>query len=99
MLHERGLYDASDATMLQRLRAVRDEVGSVMLVGHNPGSGDLARLLAGSGSRLPALREKFPTGALASLELDGSWSDLQAAGAVLTDFVVPRELPRASDGL
>jgi phosphohistidine phosphatase SixA len=35
---------------------------------------------------------KFPTGALATLNLSGSWSSLAAARAELVTFLRPREL-------
>jgi phosphohistidine phosphatase len=39
---ERPLYGARSDALLDRLRAVPDEVGSVMLIGHNPGLQQLA---------------------------------------------------------
>jgi phosphohistidine phosphatase len=93
VLFERGLYAASELTLLTRLRAVADDVASVMLVGHSSGIEELALLLASSGERLGALREKFPTGGLASLAVDTDWGMLEPGVAELTDFVVPRELP------
>jgi hypothetical protein len=35
----------------------------------------------------------MPTGALATLELDGEWTDAATGAAGLLSFVVPRELP------
>jgi phosphohistidine phosphatase len=93
VLYERGLYAASELTLLKRLRAVGDEVASVMLVGHSSGIEELALLLASGGKRLAALREKFPTGGLASLAFDTAWRTLEPGVAQLTDYVVPRELP------
>jgi phosphohistidine phosphatase len=93
VLYERGLYAASEHALLERLRAVRDDVSSVMLVGHSSGIEQLALLLAGSGSRIPALREKFPTGGLATLAFAEGWRTLGRGVAVLADYVMPRELP------
>ncbi len=93
VLYERGLYGASEIALLERLRMVRDDVTAVMLVAHNPGAEELADALAGSGALLAKLREKFPTGALASLSFDGGWQSLDRGVAELEDFVVPRELP------
>ena len=39
-----------------------------------------------------AMRAKFPTAALATLELEGSWRDLAGGTASLVAFVKPREL-------
>lgn len=93
VLFERSLYAASELTLLKRLRAVGDGVASVMLVGHSSGIEELALLLAATGKRLGALREKFPTGGLASLAFDTDWRTLEPGVAELTDYVVPRELP------
>ena len=50
---------------------------SCMLIAHNPGIQDLAVALAAGGPALAGLGEKFPTGALAGLELDVErWPDL-----------------------
>ena len=87
------LYAASEAELLERLQALPDSVGSVMLVGHNPGLHDLALALASRGADLPQLEQKFPTGALATLVVDGeSWADLSPGDAELVDYVVPRQL-------
>jgi phosphohistidine phosphatase len=69
-------------------------IASVLLVGHNPGLQDLAVELVGSGD--PGLRErlvtKFPTAALASIEVPGEWHELTWGAATLVAVVVPREL-------
>jgi phosphohistidine phosphatase len=84
---ERELYGADAATILARLRDVPGRIGSVMVIGHNPGLEDLTRVLTGDGL------EKFPTGALAALVVrDRSWGDLERDGAELVDFVRPRDL-------
>jgi phosphohistidine phosphatase len=58
-----------------------------------PRGARLARLLARSGADLPRLEEKFPTGALATLELRRlTWSGLQPGDGELVGFAVPREL-------
>jgi phosphohistidine phosphatase SixA len=53
----------------------------------------LALDIARPGPALRKLSAKFPTGALATLELAGpSWRELGHGSAELTGFVVPREL-------
>jgi phosphohistidine phosphatase len=65
----------------------------VLLIGHNPGLEDLALALASSGPDLARLEAKFPTGALATLAIStATWKELSEGDAVLTAFVVPREL-------
>jgi phosphohistidine phosphatase len=89
---ERGIYGASAEELLQRLRLVPDEIESVMLIGHQPGLQDLALELAGGGAHLERLSEKFPTAALVTLKLPGTWRELSPDSANLVAFVKPREL-------
>jgi phosphohistidine phosphatase len=91
-LIEQELYAASADRLLDRLRAVEDGVDSVLLIGHNPALEQLVLTLAGKGDKLPELRSKYPTGALATLEFRGRWSGLRPGGASLTDFVRPKQL-------
>jgi len=91
---DEAIYHADADELFARLRAVPSEIGSVLLVGHNPGLQDLAIDLVGSGDA--GLRErlftKFPTGAIATLEVPGDWHDLTWGATSLLGFVVPREL-------
>jgi phosphohistidine phosphatase len=91
---ERELYAASERGLLECLRAVEDGVGSVLLIGHNPGLERLALSLAGGGEGLAAVRRKFPTGALATLEFAGRWRELRPGSAQLTDFLTPKQLAK-----
>ncbi|MBS0520102.1 MAG: histidine phosphatase family protein [Proteobacteria bacterium] len=100
---ENGLYLASDAALLARLRALPEDVGTVLLIGHNEGIGLLASALAGSGppDLLRAVHEKYPTGALAVLRAPiDRWRELAAGAAELRAaelqaFVRPRDLVEA----
>lgn len=83
--YEDDLYGAGAAEMVARLRRLAPGVPSVMVVAHNPGLHELVELLIG------AEVEKFPTGALATLEVSG-WSDLGPGRAELLGIVRPRDL-------
>ncbi len=92
---EKSLYLASEDALLAHIKAVADDVSTVLLIGHNDGIWRLAEALAGSGppDTLAALREKFPTGTLATLSLsDQPWRDLTTGSAKLVAFVRPRDL-------
>jgi phosphohistidine phosphatase len=95
---ESELYAASAADLIEVLHGVPDEVESVMLIGHNPGIQDLALSLARGGSEIARVRSKFPTAALATLELNGSWRELAPGSAELTSLVKPKELSRGAAG-
>lgn len=93
VLYERELYEARAADLLDRVRRVPDSIGSVLLIGHNPGTEELALWLSRPSPERDEVAVKFPTGALATLELDGaSWSGLVPGRASLTAFVRPRDL-------
>ena len=90
---EGGLYAARAESLLERVRALPDDVEEAMLVGHNPGLGALVLLLAEPGDLRARAEAKVPTGALATLETDiERWSELEPGQARLVEFVVPREL-------
>ena len=94
---EPELYDANCQEVLERLHRVPEEVGSVMVVGHNPTLQALVLRLAGGdgasdGSGLAEVRRKFPTGALATLTFDGAWTELSPRSARLAAFVRPKSL-------
>lgn len=90
---EDELYAASAQTLLERLRLLPEGIGAVLVIAHNPGLHDLARLLAGPGASVGRLDEAFPTGALATLDVDGTWAGLRAGACELVELVFPRELP------
>lgn len=93
---DHGLYGADAAELLDRLRQVGQDVPSVMIVGHNPGLHDLALELTGNGDEaaITRLHTKFPTGALATLDVGRTgWDELAPGQAYLTSLVLPRQLP------
>ena len=94
VLIESDLYLADCETLLERVRALPEDVAFAMLVGHNPGIADLADALVTRGSHeaRQRLARKFPTGALAILHLDVARWDETEQGAELAAFIVPREL-------
>jgi phosphohistidine phosphatase len=90
---EEALYGASEIELLARLRALPPEVSSVMLIGHNPGLEDLALALASTGDGLARMREKYPTGALATIDLPADeWDAIEADTGELVAYVRPRDL-------
>lgn len=93
--HERDLYLCGERALLERIRAVPDGVGTLLLVAHNPDMHHLAQHLAGHGD--PATRravaEKFPTGGCAILSFETDhWRGVGRGQGTLTAFVRPRLL-------
>jgi phosphohistidine phosphatase len=92
---EPELYGASEDALLDRLRGVPDAVGSVMLIGHNPGLQLLALELAQPAAELRELEAKYPTAALVTLAFPGpSWHMLESGTAEFLGLVRPRDLER-----
>jgi len=92
---ESGLYLASEDMLLNRLRDLPETVGTVLMIGHNDGLWMLAQALAGDGKAtlLAALRDKFPTGTLATLNAQcATWRKLAPGTATLSAFARPRDL-------
>jgi phosphohistidine phosphatase len=89
---ESELYEASARGLLARVQRIPGTVPSAMVIGHNPAIERLAVDLAAAGPDLADLARKYPTGALATLEFTGTWSDLDADGARLVGFMKPRDL-------
>jgi phosphohistidine phosphatase len=87
------LYGASLEELIDLLRTVPADVGTALVVGHEPTMSSTASALAGPGSNqadLAQLRTKFPTCAMAVFQLEPPWAELNHAGAVLQQFIVPR---------
>lgn len=95
--YEEGLYLAEADALLARLRKVPSGSHKVMMIGHNPGFEDLARMLTGAGDAASraALAEKFPTAGLAVITFPStSWSSITAGSGTLERFVTPRVLEK-----
>jgi len=89
------LYLAPWTRLLDALREVPAEVGSVLLIAHNPGLHELALNLAGDdpGPDGAVLAEAYPTASLAEFEVRGDWAALGAGQARLRRFLQPKDLP------
>lgn len=90
------LVDASD--LLEFIQGLPDNVDNILLIGHNPTFYVVAMTLTkesapGAKKGLEALKEKFSTGALCSLQFDvAHWKDVRARGGMLTGFIRPKDL-------
>ena len=89
------LYMSAAERHIELLRKEGGASRTVMMIGHNPAMQDLAVSLIGSGN--PALRDeitlKFPTAALAVIDIDGrAWADLAPGQGRIVAFFRPREL-------
>lgn len=87
------LYDAHPGTVIEEINKVGDDVATLLVVGHEPTTSHVALGLAGPGSDPSAADQialKYPTSAIAVLQVPGDWAGLQLSGAELVSFHVPR---------
>jgi phosphohistidine phosphatase len=94
------LYEASPETILRVIQETEPEVGTLLVVGHNPGLQQLAALLIASGDvdARRRLQEAFPTTALAVIHFaTDDWSGVHPSGGRLEHFITPQWLKEATD--
>lgn len=97
---EDRIYEASPRDILAAIAEAPASARSLLVVGHNPGFHDTANLLVESGDKRlrKSLSEKFPTGALAVIDLDiDDWTAVQPGSGRLESFVTPRVIDGGSD--
>lgn len=96
---DRRIYLASSATLLDLLREQKDDPGSILMVGHNPGLEDVIFDLVPDDGTSPlrdVVEVKFPTASFAVIELDiGHWADLKDRCGRLVHLIRPRDLDPA----
>ena len=86
------LYGADADELLGYVRRLPSTTACALIIGHNPGIGDLAVMLAGHGDRtaLASIAAKFPTAAFANLTIDQPWSAVEPGAATLEEYWTPR---------
>jgi len=97
---EERLYDASPRAILDVVKQTADDIGTLLVIGHNSGLQELATMLTASGDveARERLGREFPTSALATISLAAaSWSGVHARGGRLEHFVTPEWLETAGD--
>jgi phosphohistidine phosphatase len=93
--YDPALYLAEPAAILESIARAPADVGTLLVLGHNPGMHALALALTGRGEAITAgeLSTRFPTCALAVLEFAGrGWSKLAPGSGTLRGFVYPKQL-------
>ena len=93
--YDADLYEADAPALMARLANVPNDVGHLLMIGHNPGLQELVLLFAETtrGPDYTAIAEKLPTGALVVLELvvDG-WPAIRAGCGRIVQLATPRKL-------
>ncbi|MCE7005853.1 histidine phosphatase family protein [Kibdelosporangium philippinense] len=68
---EPGIYEASVDALRELIWQTGDEIGTLLLIGHNPAVHELAWILLGD--QAP---QHFPPASLAEVTFDGAWTEL-----------------------
>jgi phosphohistidine phosphatase len=88
------LYGATPGTVIEEINRVSDDVGTLLVVGHEPTTSEVAIILASADGMdtvaLERISAKFPTSAIAVLWVAGRWQEVEPGVAALVDFHVPR---------
>lgn len=93
------LYLARWLTIINHVRQVREAATTLMVVGHNPGLEECARVLARppgdakSRKLQQLLHDDYPTAAVTILEFEiDAWSGVERGEGELQGFIRPRDL-------
>jgi phosphohistidine phosphatase len=86
------IHDNTVESLLAAVRDTAEDIGTLVVVGHNPAVGEVTGALDdGRGS--PAARRGaeagFPAGGVAVFDLPGAFADVAPGTATLADFTVP----------
>jgi phosphohistidine phosphatase len=94
------LYLVSPQEVLAFIRRAPETAQSILLVGHNPTTHDIAlsltaRAAPGRRQDLAELKEKYPTGALCTIRFAAAhWRQITPGTGTLARFLKPRDLTR-----
>jgi phosphohistidine phosphatase len=84
------VYEARVSDLIDVVHDISDDIGTAMIIGHNPGLEMLAAEWPQTADRSASdqLATKFSTSAIATISMSGSWTDPQSRH--LEQIVVPR---------
>jgi phosphohistidine phosphatase len=90
--YQREIYHAWVPELLSLIRSVSEDIHSLLVIGHAPGIPDLVEHICvrTTSPDWAQMDSKFPTSALAVVNVPGPWSELGKSRAELAGFVVAR---------
>jgi phosphohistidine phosphatase len=83
-LAERRLYEADSEDVAELVRAISDDIATVLYIGHNPAAAELVQLLTGA-------EPAFPTAAIAVIGVPSHWAELTTGSGELIASWTPRD--------
>jgi phosphohistidine phosphatase len=100
MRRDERIYEAPVGRLLEVIRDVEPQFRTLLLIGHNPGFEELARLLINEGDMdgLLLLGQKYPTAGLSVIDFSlESWGEVKPKTGRLERFVTPKSLGNGED--
>ena len=97
--YQARLYESGPEAILTVIKETAREVRALLVIGHNPGLHDVARLLIASGDveARERLNEGIPTAGLAVIDFaTRDWPKLHSHGGRLERFITPSSLAAAT---
>jgi phosphohistidine phosphatase len=91
-VYEERMYDATLGDLIALVNETSDDVGDLLLVGHNPGMHALADVLSAraEGDALARMTQGgFPTAAFAVVTFFGGWKSVEHGIGTLSDYWAP----------
>lgn len=89
--YEERIYEAPAGQIIEVINEVPDDVGELLIVGHNPGMENLAATLSGTSDEEAGARMAlgFPTCAVAVVRFDRLWKSVEPGAGELVTFWTP----------
>ncbi len=81
---EHGLYESGVEQLLEVVARTQPDVRTLLLIGHEP-------TMSASTGVLTERYVRFPTAAVAQIELDGTWADITAGAGRLVRLRTPKD--------
>ena len=96
--YEDRLYEAGPTAIAAVIKAEGQTAPTLLLIGHNPGLYDTARLLLARPDAAHELADGLPTAGLIVIDFAGNnWRRLKAGSGHLAAFVTPRRIAAESN--
>lgn len=91
--YSQRVYNASEMDLFNQVSATPEQVGKLLVIGHNPGLYQLALALAKEGDKQMHnnLQMQFPTCALVVINFEGAWQDIIHSHSKLVLFATPEK--------
>jgi phosphohistidine phosphatase len=83
--YDRRIYGGEPDTLLDVIGEQPEDADTLLVIGHNPSMHELCTLLTGTEP------PRFPTAALALIEVAGAWSGVAGERARLVELWTPRD--------